>query len=74
MAYMQPPFLPNNSCLAFVLADMTAFVMRLLLFLYIPLVIVTFSAPIWAYSALPISVTSVPWFLISYFFVSLSLS
>lgn len=41
---------------------MTAFVMRLLLFLYIPLVIATFSAPIWAYSALPISVTLVSGF------------
>lgn len=64
---MQSPFLPSNSCLAFVLGDMTAFVMRLLLFLYIALVIVTFSAPIWAYSALPSSVTSVPWFFFSSF-------
>lgn len=51
--------------MAFVLADMTAFVMRLLLFLYIPPVI-------WTYSALPVSVTSVPWFLFSYLFIFLS--
>lgn len=61
MAYMQTPFLPNDSCVAFVLADVTAFVRRLLSLLYIPLVTVTCSAPIWAYSVLPISVTSVPW-------------
>lgn len=74
MAYMQTPFLPNDSCVAFVLADVTAFVRRLLSLLYIPLVTVTCSAPIWAYSVLPISVTSVPWLLLFYFiFLSPSL-